>query len=370
MVQQIISKKHAVYPLSPNLPKKTITKNGIKYVLVKNDPIKQSKCLALIKATGLTLLGAAGFTFALKEFRTALFDNWRAVFTGDRKVEKYRIAGSTTSDIKPPSKSIKKTKKTVKAKPAKKIANKKQKISDKNTLSIIYHGIPKSYLKFTIKNLEAYRENVLQWMNDKNQQKDIYKNENPNTAIVDSTSLKQSNIDLDRYELQVVLRYMVLIGDITAYESARVGHRVAFRGVEDFTHESGELPITRSLLLEIDKKMKLFVPPTMPDDYNSEQSQMWYAALHDIQRELYNRNLRPLKEENAVICKQSENKSCHQKFKRVFDDLVNAGTIIEWNAFFGNYQAIMKIGVMDQYDTSLIYLWPEWRDSTVIALDK
>lgn len=369
MVQQIFSKKHASCPLSPSsLPPKIIKKNGIKYVLVSSHQVKKSKCLSIFKATGLTFLGFVGITFALKKFRIALFDNWRAVFTGERKVEKYKIAQSSASDVQ--TSPAKKSKLSVKKQ--KKTKHKKaQKISDKNTISIIYQGIPKSYSKFTIENLEAHRENVLKWMNDKDKQKDIYDNENPNTAIVDANSLKGSNIHLDRYELQVVLRYMVLIGDITAYESTRVGHKVAFNseGVKDFTHQSGDLPITRPLLLTIDKEMKQFVRPTMPDDYSAEQAKMWDDALNDIQKELYARNLRPLNEENAVICTNSESKSLFPNFKRVFDDLVNSGTIIEWNATGGRYKATMKLGLTDNYDTTIDYLWEKWRDSTQIALD-
>ena len=391
MVKKVFNNKLASYPLSPNLPHKTVWKDGKQYVLINNDPIKVSPCTSLVKAIGLTLLTACSFGGALasKSFRTSLFDNWRGIFKGNRIREVYELAiaqrkstslsgASQDSNNKAASATRSQQPKPVKTSTTGRAKKKQQaartrkqapakapnfKLPQKEILYTVYNGLLSE--KFaSVDDLEGMRVKVLNWLQDRSYQSTNYGNHNPDQAFIDSNAMREANLPFDTYFLQATLRYMLLKGDIVAYEPSRVGFRLALtaEGFKQF-NPSDTLPITKDLLHKIQNEMKKFKRPSMPKTYSQEEGKLWNDALDAIERELYSRNLRATPKNKAVV----ENGAFHKGLfhTRVYDDLVRAGTIVEWNVTPAHHTPTMKIGTGDQVELNS-YIWPKWRDIDVI----
>lgn len=93
MVKRIFYKTYKTHTLNPT--NKVIARKGNRYVFIKNsDPENRSRLLSTIRALGLTFITFTGFALPLIswKFRNGFLENWRAIFTGDRKVEKYGLA--------------------------------------------------------------------------------------------------------------------------------------------------------------------------------------------------------------------------------------------------------------------------------------
>lgn len=245
-------------------------------------------------------------------------------------------------------------------------AKKQKKLSDKETMQVIFHGLGKSYKKqSTIEKLEADRKILIEWLKDP-RHKYSFIQQDENFTYVSLSDLQSNNIKMDSYTLQAALRYMVLKGDIFAYESNAAGwFPVAIKedGIQYF-QKSYEKPITKEILLNIHAKMKDFTKPPAPANFNNQEKGLWKSALKEIQWELYRRLVRSTPESLAVESSSSQHQAL--KFKSVYDQLVLSGVITSWNVTYGQSYAILKIDETDTVSEQKIFVYEKWRDKSLI----
>lgn len=239
---------------------KIVKKHGLSYVYDSTQFVTKSKRISLIKALRHTLeipitLGAS---FLFKKFRKKLFDSWKVAFRGMLQVEMYKIF--------PPEKKIDKAHdaQTVSVKPT----------NDEilfNEEQIIFF----SKLGFNLSlNLDILKQNRNEILNHIHGKKVI--------------NLQKNLLPLDAKETEATLRYMLLLGDIDAYQhNDPYFHITTDHNLTQRFHNGGFRTITKKLLIDLGSKLLTFSRNASSKNLVDYQVSDFHAVIREIVKEIF-----------------------------------------------------------------------------------
>lgn len=102
MALRVFRNNYASKTVSNNNQNKIVKKNGHSYVQVSSENKKFSRCIAFLKAFGLTYLAVytGGLACISPRIRTGLVDNYKILQTGKRRVDYFQLLndGSKVTD--------------------------------------------------------------------------------------------------------------------------------------------------------------------------------------------------------------------------------------------------------------------------------
>lgn len=359
VIKQIFRFVHTTTPL---LPYKIITKKKDRYILVNNDPIKTSRCTALIKAIALSLLTAATFgaVLGIKNIRFSFIANWRAVSKGNYLVERYELFSSKLQPHLSQTQSLSNQSNSQQlpiqtqtaAKPSSTLDLSDQEIEQAVSFDLSNH----QKATLTIHVLEQKRQFILDWLKDPSR-KNLYNNTNPNIAMLGLNELVGRGIpSMDIY--LAVVRYMILQGDFLAYQpsSPRL-LSLALNQYGQMQLSSGPInPMTKDMILKINETLNALKVPNIPSHFNSKEIKVWHEAMEYIRVELMLRHFRAMPNDKAVETLSRE----ALVYEKVYDELVHQGIITEWNVTSVTHRAVLKIGKNDSTTQKLAF--QTWRN--------
>lgn len=243
----------------------------------------------------------------------------------------------------------------------------KEKLISAETIRIICRG-HESFLEQnghvsekTLQRFDTIIEAFNTYKKDFGNQQSTFNNQNPELVYIREDDFGRSN-EMMGPQFEIFLRYLIVKGEIVAYEKARVGYALYLHeNAKDNTEsqKSGTY-FDDKKLKEMDSQLEKLPIPSVKSFPQDEQS-----TVEPIIKKIIENYYDQFKFKSHHVYNFSQNLSNPLLFS-VMDKLVRHGFIYAWNRIPQSGQVAVKLTKEDVEAKTASYSWKEWRDSDLI----